>query len=329
MYTSGLLKQTVFDIPVISVGNLSIGGTGKTPHVEHLIRLLSPYLHIAILSRGYKRQTTGFILGTPQLTAADIGDEPLQYIRKFPNISVAVGERRAYAIPQLLRAQPDIQTILLDDAYQHLPVKPGLQILTTPYSLPYWEDQVLPAGRLREWRTGARRADIIIVSKCPSDLSTARRDELLKRIKPKPHQQVFFSYYTYGQPYLFEHPEQRITLTKQTEVLAVTGIADESYLVNYLSHTVARLKLMAFGDHHQFDHFDVGRIAGIFDEQPRTHNRIILTTEKDATRLEAHKEFIAGQELPLYIIPIEVSFLFDNTHSFDETIKNWLLAFQS
>jgi tetraacyldisaccharide 4'-kinase len=193
-YRRGILRGIEFSVPVISVGNLSVGGAGKTPHIEYLIRLLDPYLNIATLSRGYRRKTRGFLVVQPDNGVEEVGDEPLQYARKFPDVMVTVAEERAFAIPEIVGRRPDIELVLLDDAFQHRAVKPGLNMLLTPYDTPFTRDYLLPSGRLREWRSGYERADVIVVSKCPAQIDREAADALAAEIAPLQHQRLFFSY---------------------------------------------------------------------------------------------------------------------------------------
>lgn len=326
LYAQKLLKGVEFDRPVIAVGNLSLGGAGKTPHVEYLVRLLQDYLYVATLSRGYKRKTKGFRIAQPQDTVETLGDEPLQYYRKFPEIVVTVGENRMFAIPALMAAHPDIQTILLDDAYQHRSVRPGLNILLTQHRLPFTRDWLLPAGRLREWRSAYQRADIIIVTKCPSDLNAAEREALRREISPLPHQRLYFSEYHYDNPYpllggtaLHWHGGMN--------AITLTALANADYLANFLEGKVARVRRMDFEDHHYYTHYDMGRLKHIFEEW-QAEDKIIITTEKDATRLEKHREFILQNQLPIYVLPARVSFLGEDGPAFDQHIKDFLLQFR-
>jgi len=230
LYRMGLLKGVEFNIPVISVGNLSVGGAGKTPHIEYLIRLLKDYINVSTLSRGYKRKTKGYLKVRPNMNAEQVGDEPLQFKRKFPEIMVAVGESRTFAIPQMVLDQPNLQTVLLDDAFQHRSIKPGLNILLTEYSHPFTRDYLLPSGRLREWRSAYERADIIIVSKCPPQLAEAEKEVFRKEIKPFPHQKLFFSYYDYYPAYYMFNPKYVVKLEPDVDVLLVCAIARTDYL---------------------------------------------------------------------------------------------------
>lgn len=327
-YRHGLLKSVEFDLPTISVGNLSVGGAGKTPHIEYLIRLLKDYINVATLSRGYKRKTKGFLFVHPRNKATEVGDEPLQFRRKFRDILVAVSESRTFAIPMILQKQPLTQTVLLDDAFQHLAVKPGLNILLTEYSHPFTRDYLLPSGRLREWRVAYHRANIIVVSKCPPELSEADKIAMIDEIKPFPRQRIYFSYYQYDQPYFVLQPTYRFPLKKNVDVLLICAIARTDYLVEYLEGQVNQVKILEYEDHHFFTKRDLSDLKIAFDEleSPR---KIILTTEKDAMRLEDHRNFIVENRLPVYALPIRVAFHFNEGHLFDHDIQAFLLNFRA
>jgi len=326
-YRAGLLKSVHFSVPVISVGNLSVGGSGKTPHIEYLLRLLKEYIDIATLSRGYRRKTTGFLEVKTEMSAEDTGDEPMQFKRKYPDVLVAVGENRAFAIPRILSRAPDTQLILLDDAFQHRAVKPGLNILLTEYSKPFTRDYLLPSGRLREWRASYERADIIIVSKCPTALTEEQRQSLVREIEPLPHQRMYFSYYHYGTPYHVFEPSVAMPLQPDMEVLLICAIANTDYLMAYLSEKVATAHVLEYEDHHYFDSDDIQNLQRTFNvlSAPR---KIILTTEKDAVRLESHRDFFADSGLPIFALPIEVAFHGDDGARFDQDVKDFLLNFK-
>jgi tetraacyldisaccharide 4'-kinase len=326
-FRTGLLRSSRFDIPIISVGNLNIGGSGKSPHIEYLIQLLSSYIDVSVLSRGYRRKTEGFLIVEPDNSALEVGDEPLQFKRKYPEAVVAVGERRAYAIPQMLYRHNNIKVVLLDDAYQHLAVKPYLNLLLTDYELPFTRDYLLPAGFLREWRIGYRRADIIIVTKCPPYLSIAEKEHIKKEINPLPNQYIYFSYYEYGRPYHIFTPSVEMDLTADTDVLLITGIANTDYLVKKLSATCKSVTSLSFEDHRLFSNYDVAQMKLLYDNLT-SRKKVILTTEKDATRLELHREFIYNNQMDIFALPIEVKFLFDEGLHFDNMIKNRLLNFK-
>ena len=250
-YERGIQKSISFSVPVISVGNLTVGGAGKTPHIEYLIRGLEPYLNIATLSRGYRRKSKGFIHVQPHMDANMVGDEPLQYARKFPNLTVTVAEERAFAIPEIMARKPDTQLVLLDDAFQHRTVKPGLNILLTTFDNPFTQDYLLPSGRLREWRSGYERADIIIVSKCPNDLDRATADALIEEIEPLPHQRVFFSYYDYAAPYYMLDHRYRLKMEENVSVLLISAIANTDYLLEHLHRQSPHVQTLDYEDHHR------------------------------------------------------------------------------
>ncbi len=328
LYKKGVLKGVEFDIPLISVGNLSIGGAGKTPHIEYLIRLLKDYLNVATISRGYKRKTKGFLIVKPNHNANAVGDEPLQFARKFQDVLVTVSESRTFAVPQILMEQPGNQVILLDDAFQHLSIKPGLNILLTEYSYPFTKDYLLPSGRLREWRSAYRRADIIIVSKCPSQITQQDKNTLIEEIDPLPRQRIYFSYYEYGQPYFILKPDYHFNLSDDLDVVLISAIARTDYLIEYLKEKVNSIQALEYEDHHYFTKFDVSQLKNTFNKI-ESSKKIILTTEKDAMRLELHRKFIVENKLPVYVLPVKVAFHFNEGELFDNDIKHFLLNFQN
>lgn len=326
-YRTGMLKSVKFSLPVISVGNLSVGGAGKTPHIEYLIRLLKDYVNVATLSRGYGRKTQGYFTVQSDMTAEQVGDEPLQFKRKFPELTVAIGESRAFAIPQMLSESPDTQVILLDDAFQHRAVTPGLNILLTEYNHPFTKDWLLPAGRLREWRSSYKRADVMVVTKCPKELKAAKRMDFMNRIKPFPHQRVFFSYYEYGRPYFMFNSHLIANLEPDWQVLLICAIARTDYLTTYLQEKVDSVTLLEFEDHHYFKEEDMQELKRSFDRLEGA-KKIILTTEKDAVRLELHHNFLKENKLPVFALPVQVQFHFGEGEQFDQIIKDFLLNFQ-
>jgi tetraacyldisaccharide 4'-kinase len=328
LYSVGLLKGLKYSIPVINIGNLTVGGAGKTPHTEYLIRLLKEYISVATLSRGYQRKSKGFMLVQPRHNATIAGDEPLQYKRKFPDITVAVSESRSLGIPKLMQQNPGIQTILLDDAYQHRSVDPALNILLTEYGHLFTQDYLLPIGRLREWRSAYRRAHRMIVTKCPADLTQNEADKITQDIRPLAHQKLYFSRYKYHHPYYIFNPSYRILLEEEVDVLLVCAIARTTYLEEYVSDKVKSLKTLQYEDHHTFTSFDLGQIQRHF-EQIESDKKLILTTEKDAMRLELHRAFLHQKEMPVFALPIEVEFLFNQKEAFDADIQDFLLKFKS
>ncbi len=327
LYRRELLKGVEFNLPVISVGNLSVGGAGKSPHIEYLVRLLKDYVNVATLSRGYGRKTKGFLEVYGAMTADQVGDEPLQFKRKFPDIKVVVSESRTFAIPQMVAAQPDLQIVLLDDAFQHRSVRPGLNILLTEFRHPFTRDYLLPSGRLREWRSAYQRADIIVVSKCPSEVSDREKEALRSEIDPLPHQRLYFSYYDYFPPYYIFDRRARLDLQPDLDVLLVSAIARTEYLVEYLEPRVGALVLLEYEDHHLFSKHDVSHIRTTFDRM-ESDRKIILTTEKDAMRLEMHQAFLKEHRLPIFAIPVQVKF-HGGGEAFDQDVKSFLLNFKA
>ncbi len=329
LYKKGILKGVEFDLPIISVGNLSIGGAGKTPHIEYLIRLLGDYLEIATISRGYKRKTSGFLVVKPQHNTVAVGDEPLQFARKFPEVLVTVSESRTFAVPHILMEKPGTQLILLDDAFQHLSIKPGLNILLTEYSLLFTRDYLLPVGRLREWRSAYKRADIIVVSKCPFQITEEEKKSLIEEIDPLPKQRIYFSFYQYGSPYFILDQHTQFPLSSDLDIVLISAIASVDYLVSYLEGQVNSIRSIEFEDHHYFTEFEMSQLMNTFHAID-SRKKIILTTEKDAVRLELHRKFIVQNNLPLFVLPVAVVFHTDGEESgFDNDIRKFLLDFKN
>lgn len=331
-YDLGIFTSKEFEIPTISVGNLTVGGTGKTPHIEYLIRLLKPEFYIATLSRGYGRKTTGFVLSDTQSTAKVIGDEPLQFKKKFSGLRVAVDGQRVRGIKNLLKEFPSLQAILLDDAFQHRAVKPGLNIVLTDFSKLYLNDYVVPTGSLREFKSGIQRADIIIVTKCPEILLPIERKRLLTEINPMPHQHVYFSYIKYGDfiPVIGEGTNplaKEYYFERNFSIALLTGIANTRPLEYYLKDKIKNIIPIKYNDHHHFTKADMDSIQKIFNNIV-TANKIILTTEKDAMRLKSPEYAEAVKHLPLFYIPIEIEFHNRDKQEFNEQIFHYVRANQ-
>ncbi len=327
-YSNNLLKGVEFDVPIISVGNLSLGGAGKTPHIEYLIRLLKDYINVATLSRGYKRKTKGFMIVLPNHNAEIVGDEPLQFRRKFGDLLVTISESRTFAVPKIMMERPSTQAILLDDAFQHRSIKPGLNILLTEFDRPFTRDYLLPSGRLRENRSAYHRADILIVSKCPPQITEAQKIKLIDEIKPFPSQRIYFSYYKYLNPYFFLEKKYIFPLKENLSVLLICAIANTDYLLDYLNDKVNYVKALEYEDHHFFNNFDVSNLKNEFDKL-EGDPKIILTTEKDAMRLELHRDFILQNKMPIYVLPVEVAFHFNEGNLFNNDVKKFLLNFRA
>jgi len=324
MFDLHILPSAMFKIPLIVVGNLSVGGTGKTPHVEYLIRLLHSKFAVATLSRGYGRNTKGYRLAGMEDGTIEIGDEPMQYKRKFPDVQVVVDESRRNGIQQLLKLQPAPGVILLDDAYQHRWVKPGYSLLLTDYQHLYSDDYLLPAGRLRESRRGSGRANMIIVTKTPKVLSPYVRRDIVERLKPLAHQPVLFSYISYGEWVYFGNINDHTPPAKRVNtILLVAGIANPSPLEEYLRQSCEELVVMSFSDHHQYEEKDLENISTTF-ENIISRNKLIITTEKDAMRLLNPRYEAWISKMPWYYIPMEVEFHGNDKQLFTNIILTYV-----
>ena len=322
------LKQQAFDVPLISVGNLSMGGTGKTPHTEFLVKLLQQAgKDVAVLSRGYGRATKGFRLATDSSTASEIGDEPRQIKQKFPQCTVAVCEKRVVGMRHLIAERQeagksmDNWVVVLDDAFQHRYIKPGFSILLTDYARPYYADRVLPWGRLRESAEGAQRADVIIVTKCPKNLTPTAAEQIRTKLAPLPSQEVFFTCFDYGSPYCASNNQ---TAELPENALVLTGIAKPQPLYAYLEAHGVEIKPLAFPDHHAFTPSDVSRINAAFAALPEGSK--VITTEKDAVRLRLLPTLSEAVKQQLLVQPIEVKFLFGQTEKFNTKIHDYVDA---
>lgn len=321
MYDSGLFSSVRFSPPVIAIGNLSTGGTGKTPHVEYLVRLLQYRYRVATMSRGYKRRTQGFILADESTNALRIGDEPMQYHLKYPELVVCVAEERMTGIPALLQRRPDVDVILLDDAYQHRSVKAGLNVLITDYSRPFFNDHILPFGSLRESRSASKRADVIIVSKCPTGLTPSQAAETTRRINPRQGQSVFFTGLQYNTPYNFMTGEL-MSLSGKNLVL-VCGIARPEPLLAHLRETGKDVHVLSYRDHHYFVSADLEEIKAAYENWD-VAEKIIVTTEKDAARLRLHADKLAEWGITIAIVPVEVFVLFGQAEQLNSIIDTYV-----
>lgn len=315
-YDRGWLKSVSFDIPVIAVGNLSVGGTGKTPMIEYLVRLLKDDFDLAILSRGYGRKTSGFLLGENGTNAKMIGDEPYQFYKKFDGVKVAVDENRVRGVRALLEATDPAELVLLDDAFQHRRIHAGFYVLMTSYGKLYSEDHVLPSGDLREPKTGARRADVILVSKCPNDLKDNERESILDSLKVENNQEVFFTGIRYADEAIGKPGTLTMEELRSCRVMLVTGIANPEPLLEYLREEHIGFEHLKFRDHHRLTQRELTQIESAF-HQVQGVKRIVLTTEKDFVR---NFEF---SELPVYYLPIQIRFL-DGQKRFNQLIDNYV-----
>jgi len=329
LFDWGIFSSVSFPVPVISIGNITVGGTGKTPHTEYLIALLSKKYRVAVLSRGYKRKTRGFVLADEHSTGFQIGDEPLQMYRKFPKIRVAVDGNRRRGIRNLLNLSEDQkpEVILLDDAFQHRYVKPSLSILLTNNNRPFYDDCLLPAGRLREQPGNSKRADWIICTKCPETFTFGDYQIKTKRINLQPHQQLFFSTYRYKDllPAFSETNSPNKMDLENEAVLLVTGLADPSGLIEYVKKQTSDLQIIVYSDHHDFTQKDI-RMMTNFIKTIGDKNKRIITSEKDAVRL-INNPFVPDDiKSYIYYLPIEIVILFNEellTQKIEDHVANF------
>ncbi len=315
LYSSNILSSVKFDIPVIIVGNLSTGGTGKTPHTEFIAKLISPINKTAVLSRGYGRKTTGYVFANKDSIAEEIGDEPLQISRNISNIDVAVCEDRITGINRLMRTQSS-EVIILDDAFQHRKVQGSLYILLTTYSKPFYDDKVLPAGDLRETSKNKNRADIIIVTKCPSHISEAKSLEIIKKIKPGLNQRVFFSEVIYDKPKPFFNG---FDFEKVKNTILVTGIVQPKPLEKHIISMGKSVQGISFKDHYDYTLDDVKQMASKLFSLPK--HSAIITTSKDAVKLQPLVKKL-DSSIPIFEIPITISVLFDQENELKQIITD-------
>ena len=335
LFDWGVFSSVTFPVPVVSIGNITVGGTGKTPHTEYLIDLLSKKYRVAVLSRGYKRKTRGFVLADENSNSAQIGDEPLQIYRKFPSITVAVDANRRRGIRNLLNLpenqKPEV--ILLDDAFQHRYVKPSLSILLTDSNRPFYDDYLLPAGRLREKPENHKRADVVVYTKCPESFTSGDCRILTEKINLQPHQELFFSAYRYKNllpvfpdSKLFKEKTFDLSELEKEAVLLVTGLANPSGLIEYVKKHTLNLKTIVYPDHHDFTHKDIRAMTN-FIQTTAGNNKRIITSEKDAMRL-ANNPLVPNEiKAFIYYLPIEVVILF-NEELFTQKIENHVRKFK-
>lgn len=331
MFDIGILSGKKYDLPIISVGNITIGGTGKTPHTEYLLALLSPTMKVAMLSRGYRRTSRGFVLADKNSDYETIGDEPFQILKKFKDVVVAVDGNRCRGIESLLESihGKELGAIVLDDAFQHRYVEPGINILLTDYNRLMTHDSMLPVGNLREPVENKKRANIVIVTKCPETAQPIDYRLITKDLALFPYQNLYFTKYKYDElSPVFEEAittpiTKEIVLEKKYEVLLVTGIVSQHYLIEYLLKYTNNLQTMEFPDHHNYSDEDLQDIADKFEAMENV-NKIIITTEKDAARLIDNPAVPENIKQALYAIPIKVEFLFDQEKSFNEQILGYV-----
>ncbi|MGI4805503.1 MAG: tetraacyldisaccharide 4'-kinase [Janthinobacterium lividum] len=323
-YDSGIFKSVKFNLPVIVIGNLEIGGAGKSPMTEYLIQLLKPQHKIATLSRGYGRQTKGFFYADKNSTAKTVGDEPLQFKRKFPEITVAVCENRVVGVEKL---QADHDLILLDDAYQHRALKPGFSILLFDFGKINEPHLMLPAGNFREPFSCKKRADIIVISKCPPDLSAEKQAQIRQRMLLLPHQNLFFTSIVYQQFKSFFPTADAVFINPKSTLFVLTGIANPKPLLQHLRKQFAQVMPHNYPDHHPFTSKNISKLVADF-AACQVLKKVIITTEKDTQRLQEPglQTLLAG--LPVFVAPIGISFLDDAAPAFQQLIENYVRKYQ-
>lgn len=325
LFDWGVLESRQYDIPVISVGNITVGGTGKTPHIEYLTRLLSTRYQVAILSRGYKRKSKGYVLANANTPMEMIGDEPWQMTQKFPGVYIAVDANRRRGIERLMSDEEtkDVQVILLDDAFQHRYVLPGKNILLTDYHRLITKDAILPAGRLRESAQGKERANMVIVSKCPEDMSPMEYRIIAESLQLRPYQRLFFSTFKYGRmvnmhTFEMKHPAKM----RQYNVLLLTGIGCPKQMEMDMRKRFISVRSIDFQDHHYYSSSDLQRISAELADTPEP--KIIITTEKDATRLMTIEQFPEEIAKHIWVLPIGIHFMQGKEKLFNDKITGYV-----
>jgi tetraacyldisaccharide 4'-kinase len=329
LYNSGVLKQHEFRLPIICVGNITVGGTGKTPHAEYLVDLLHKEFHVATLSRGYLRKSSGFRIASPDISIRDIGDEPMQIFRKFPDITVAVDRNRVNGVNAILKEKPDTEVIILDDGFQHRRITPGFVILLTDFGRLMINDHLLPFGRLRESVSNMNRADIILITKSPENISPIQRRIMVKEIQKAPYQNLYFTSFVYKDPVpvFIDQAGKTLTLTDQQKALSgivlLTGIANPDPFKEYLTGFFNELVHIPFPDHHRFTAKDVKKVEEAFHDLV-SNQKFIITTEKDAVRLREFSNFAENIRYSTYYIPIGIKFLNEDKEEFDNLIIDYV-----
>jgi len=329
LYDTGILKQTEFRIPVICIGNITVGGTGKTPHTEYITELMQDKFKVAVLSRGYRRKSIGFRIASPSDNVKDIGDEPLQICRKFQNVTIAVDSDRVNGINSILKERPETEVILLDDGFQHRRVLPGFVVLLTDFNRLMINDHLLPYGNLRENVRNMSRADIILITKSPENLSPIQRRIIVKEINKAPYQNLYFTLFEYKEPVAVfsisagEKVELNTTNNTQCGIVLLTGIANPEPLKEHLSGYFNEIVHVPFPDHHKFSDSDIVKVTEAF------HNlsaqvKYLITTEKDAVRLREFTNIAENLRSSAYYIPVGIKFLNNDKEEFDNLIVDYV-----
>ncbi len=329
MYNTGILSSHEFHLPVICVGNLTVGGTGKTPHTEYLIRLLQKNFRVATLSRGYRRKTRDFIIASATSGVSEIGDEPMQISKKFPDVVVAVDRNRVHGVKQIVKKEPETDVIILDDAFQHRSIIPGFSILLSDFERLMVRDHMLPYGNLRESIGNMRRADIILITKSPEDVTAIQRRLIVKEVDKAPYQNLYFTSLTYSDPVpVFEHKESvdikpDISIFSGCGIVLVTGIANPLSLKEYLQNMASEIIHLSFSDHYSFKEKDINKICSAYQDL-KSATKYLITTEKDAVRLREFTNIAEPIRSAFFFIPVGVHFLNDDKDEFDNLIINYV-----
>jgi tetraacyldisaccharide 4'-kinase len=329
MYNTGILTSHEFSIPVICVGNITVGGTGKTPHTEYLISLLKENFRIATLSRGYKRKSIGFIIASSSSAVNEIGDEPAQIFRKFPDVTVTVDRNRVHGVKSILQERPETEVIILDDGFQHRRIKPGLTILLTDFNRLMIQDHLLPYGRLRESLSNISRADIILITKSPENISPIQRRLIVKEINKAPYQNLFFTSLEYKEPCLVfdgSAADKKIFVKHEKEkrgIVLITGIVNPLPFKKFLSAFFCEICHICLPDHHRFSEKDIFKISAAYNDLKATV-KFVITTEKDAVRLGEFTNIAEPIRSSFFYVPVEVTFLNDDKEEFDNLILDYV-----
>jgi tetraacyldisaccharide 4'-kinase len=329
LYDYGILSSASFPIPIICVGNITVGGTGKTPHTEYLLTLLKKDFRVAVLSRGYKRKTRDFRVASGSSDVSEIGDEPLQIFRKFPDVLVAVDRKRVSGVKRIMELAPETDVIILDDGFQHRSITPGLSIILSDYERPFTRDYMLPFGNLREDKSNIRRADIILITKCAKTLNAIQRRLIVKEVGKAAYQNLFFTYFSYKAPlpvFASQNKEMtRLDLARcsGSSIVLVTGVANPKPLKEYLLKFFSGITELTYPDHYSFREKEIDAIALAFYNL-NTASKYIITTEKDAVRIREFTDLEEPLRSALYYIPVGIHFLNDDMEGFDNLVVDYV-----
>jgi len=328
LYDARILPSVEFPFPVICVGNITVGGTGKTPHTEYITRLLKDNFKVATLSRGYKRKTSGFWEATSSSLVSEIGDEPMQIFRNFPDVVVTVDRNRVHGVKMILQVYPETEVIILDDGFQHRSISPGFSILLSDYERLIVRDYMLPYGNLRENKTNMRRANIILITKSPENISPIQRRLIVKEIDKSPYQNLYFTTFRYKSPEpVFENFSDGVVSdgakNDSSGIVLITGIANPRPLKEYLDKSYNEIRHLSFPDHHNFDEKDLQTIFSAYNEL-KSETRYLFTTEKDAVRLREFTNIAEPYRSAFFYIPVGIHFLNEDKEEFDNLIINYV-----